>query len=56
LYIGPGKNSNEAECGCAGDGGCWASPKTMAKIEVKEHATQQNGHTNYLATKQFSLK
>jgi hypothetical protein len=57
LYIGPGKNSDEDESDCCtGDGGCWASPKTKAKTEVKEHAIQKKKHTNYPATKQFSLR
>jgi hypothetical protein len=38
LYTGPGKNSDEVECGdgCEGDDGCWASPTTKVETKVKK--------------------
>jgi hypothetical protein len=42
LYIGPGKNSDEAEQnGCAEDGGGWTSPITKAETKVKKHALKK---------------
>jgi hypothetical protein len=42
LYIGPGKNSDEAECdGCADGSSGWASPITKAETKVTKHALEK---------------